>query len=114
MTARLAFRRLNKAELLEVQAAMSKIPFLWSEDLLEDGTYIAFMYVPLTDLMAVSAYVNDVAPHLASRLEFGFVKPTESYSFTIPYNMYQGGQWKFNVKQMAKALQKGSVIPQQK
>lgn len=114
VTARLAFRRLNKAELLEVQAAMSKIPFLWSEDLLEDGTYIAFMYVPLTDLMAVSAYVNDVAPHLASRLEFGFVKPTESYSFTIPYNMYQGGQWKFNVKQMAKALQKGSVIPQQK
>ncbi|MDG6902725.1 MAG: Lrp/AsnC family transcriptional regulator [Nitrososphaerota archaeon] len=113
-TTRLTFRGLSKAELSDVQTAVSKVPFLWSEDLLEDGTYAAFMYVPLTDLMAVSAYINDAAPHLGSRLEVAFVKPAESYAFTIPYHMYQGGQWKFNTRQMNSALQKESNTPPQK
>ncbi|MDG7008622.1 MAG: Lrp/AsnC family transcriptional regulator [Nitrososphaerota archaeon] len=105
------FRDLTKAELAAAQAAMSKVPFLWSEDLLEDGTYIAFMYVPLTDLMAVSTYVERAAPRLGSRLEIGFVKPAESYAFTIPHHMYQGGLWKFNPRQMARALQRESNAP---
>ena len=113
-TTRFTFRGLAKDELADVQAAVSKIPFLWSEDLLEDGTYAAFMYVPLADLMAVSAYINDAAPHLGSRLELGFVKPAESYSFTIPHHMYQGTQWKFNRRQMNNALQKESGAPLQK
>ncbi|MDG6982980.1 MAG: hypothetical protein JRN28_00245 [Nitrososphaerota archaeon] len=113
-TTRLAFHGLTKTELLEAQTAVSKIPFLWSEDLLEDGTYIAFLYVPLTDIMSVSTYINDAAPHLATKLEMGFIKPTESYLFTIPYNMHQGGKWKFNPKQMTSALQKASVSSAQK
>ena len=113
-TTRFAFHGLAKAELADVQAAVSKVPFLWSEDLLEDGTYAAFMYVPLTDLMAVSTYINDAAPDLGSRLEVGFVKAPESYSFTIPHHMYQGGQWKFNTRHMNNALQKGSNAPSAK
>ena len=113
-TTRLAFHGLTKAELVAAQAAVSKIPFLWSEDLLEDGTYSAYMLVPLTDLMAVSAYVNDSVPNLGSRLEVGFVKPAESRSFTIPHHMYQGNQWKFNLRQMKNALQEHSAAPLQK
>jgi DNA-binding Lrp family transcriptional regulator len=113
-TTRFAFRGLSKSELVEAQAAVSKIPFLWSEDLLEDGTFTAFMYVPLTDLMAVSAYVNDAVPHLGSRLEIGLVKAAESYAFTIPHHMYQGEQWKFNARQMNSALQRGSTPSLQK
>ncbi|MDG6903116.1 MAG: hypothetical protein JRM80_14315, partial [Nitrososphaerota archaeon] len=86
-TTHFTFHGLSKAELAAAQAAVSKVPFLWSEDLLEDGTYTAFMYVPLTDLMAVSTYINDAVPHLGPRLEVGFVKPAESYSFTIPHHM---------------------------
>ena len=113
-TTHLSFRGLTKSELAAAQAAVSKIPFLWSEDLLEDGTYTAFMYVPLTDLMAVSAYINDAVPHLGSRLEIGFVKPAESYAFTIPHHMYQGDEWKFNIRHMNRALQKESASPLQK
>ena len=45
----LSFHNATKNELAEVQGAVSKIPFLWSEDLLEGGTYTATMYTPLTD-----------------------------------------------------------------
>jgi DNA-binding Lrp family transcriptional regulator len=113
-TTRLTFHGLSKSELLAAQSAVSKIPFLWSEDLLEDGTYAAFLYVPLTDLMAVSTYINDAVPHLGSRLDISFSKPTESYSYTIPHHMYQNGQWKFNPRQMNSALQKQSTAPLQK
>ena len=113
-TTRFSFHRLSKSELFAAQAAVSKIPFLWSEDLLEDGTYVAFMYVPLTDLMAVSIYINDAVPHLGSKLDVSFVKPSESYSYTIPHHMYHGGQWKFNLRQMNNALQKEPAAPLQK
>ena len=112
-TTRLAFHSLSKSELLEAQAAVSRIPFLWSEDLLEDGTYAAFMYIPLTDLMSVSAYINDAAPHLGPRLEISFAKPAESSSYTIPHHMYQDGQWKFNLRQMNNALKEPATpLPQ--
>jgi DNA-binding Lrp family transcriptional regulator len=110
----LTFPRLTKGELVEVQAAINRIPFLWSEDLLRDGTYMAFLYTPLTDLLAVSSYINNSIPHLASKLELSFVKPAEAQFFTIPYNMYQGDRWKFDVHQMNKALRKESVVPLQK
>ena len=110
-TTHFTFHGLSKAELAAAQVAVSKVPFLWSEDLLEDGTYTAFMYVPLTDLMAVSTYINDAVPHLGPRLEVGFVKPAESYSFTIPHHMYHDGEWKFNTRQMNTALQKESNTP---
>lgn len=113
-TTRFTFHSLSAAELAATQPAVSKIPFLWSEDVLEDGTYIAYMYVPLTDLMAVSAYINEVTPNLGARLEMGFVNPADSYSFTIPYNMRQGNKWKFNPKQMSSALQKSAASPPQK
>ena len=93
---------------------MNKIPFLWSEALLRDGPYMAFLYTPLTDLLAVSSYINSSIPRLASKLELGFVKPADSQFFTIPHHMYQDGKWRFNLSQMAKALRKESVVPLQK
>ena len=113
-TVRLAFQGLSKLELTEVQAAVSKIPFLWAEDLLNDATYIATMYVPLTDLISVSSYINDAAPRLTTKLEMSFLKPNDSCLFTIPFNMYQKSAWKFDVRQMENALRKESVVPLQK
>ena len=113
-TTRLAFRNLSRLEYTQVQGAVSKIPFLWVEDLLSNGDYIAMMYVPVTDLIKVSSYVSSAVPNLASRLELSFVAPADATSFTIPYSMHQDGSWKFNIRQMETALRKEAIIPVQK
>lgn len=111
---RLTFRGLSRLEFTEAQAAVSKIPFLWAEDLLRDGTYIATMYVPVTDLINVFAYINSAQPSLASKVDVGFIKPADSSFFTIPYNMYEKDGWRFESRRMEAALRKESVIPLEK
>ncbi|MDE1853948.1 MAG: hypothetical protein KGI38_09445 [Thaumarchaeota archaeon] len=111
---RLAFHNLSKSEFAEVQAAVSKIPFLWVEDLMQDWTYVAMMYVPVTDLISMSSYINSAVPNLASKVEMSFIKPSEATSFTVPYSMYQDGSWKFNMRQMETHLRKDSIVPLQK
>jgi len=105
----LTFRNLNKSEFVQAQAAVSKTPFLWTEDLLQDGTYIATAMVPVVDMINFTSYINNSVPQLSSKVSVGFVKPGDAYSFTIPYNMFQDGEWKFNTRQMENALHKESV-----
>ena len=71
------------------------------------------MYAPLTELLAISAYINGALPRLASKVEIGFISPADSHFFTVPHNMYQDGEWKFNARQMRGALRKESVDPLQ-
>jgi len=111
---RFVFNDLSRSEFAEVQGAISKVPFLWLEDLLQSGTYVATMYVPLTDLLSVSSYVGASVPNLGSKVEMSFVNYSEASSFTIPYNMYQEDKWKFDIRQMERALQKESVVPMKK
>ena len=111
---RMRFNGLSRPEFTKIQAAVSKIPFLWQEDLLHDGTYVVMMYVPLTDLVSVSSYISAAVPGLASRVEVGFVNYADATSFTVPYNMYQDGLWKFNIRQMETALRKETIVPLQK
>jgi DNA-binding Lrp family transcriptional regulator len=110
----LTFHDLSRLELTEIQAAVSKIPFLWSEDLLQGGEYITYLYAPVTDLTNVMSYINGVVPNLSSNVDVGFVKPFEATLFTIPYNMYQGDRWRFDIRQMENALRKVSVLPPKK
>ncbi len=110
----LTFRGLSRSEYDDVQAAVSKIPFLWSEDLLRDGTYVAVVHVPVTDLIKVTSYINASLPGLSSKIEVGFVEPANATSFTIPYNMYQGDRWKFDPRQLETSLRRESVIPLKK
>jgi len=106
----LTFHDLSRLEFTEVQAAVSKIPFLWSEDLLQGGEYTAYLYAPVTDLTNVTSYINATVPNLSSKVDVGFVKPSEATSFTIPYNMYQGDRWKFDLHQMESALGKEPLV----
>ena len=106
----LTFHDLSRIEFTEVQAAVSKIPFLWSEDLLQGGEYIAYLYVPVTDLTNVTSYINSVVPNLSSKVDVGFVRPSDAALFTIPYNMYQRDRWKFDLRQMENALRKESAL----
>jgi len=104
------FRNLSGLEFTEVQAAISKIPFLWTEDLLQDGSYVAMMYVPVTDMINVMSYISRTLPGLSSTVEIGFIEPANATSFTIPYNMYQDGKWKFDLRHMENSLRKESVV----
>ena len=111
---RMRFTDLSRPEFAKIQAAISKVPFLWQEDLLQGGTYAAMMYVPLVDLINVSSYVTKAAPGLASRVEVAFINASDATSFTIPHHMYQDGAWKFNARQVETALRKEAVVPLQK
>ena len=108
------FSGLTQSEFTKAQAAVSRIPFLWQEDLLRNGAYVAIMHVPLTDLISVSNYINAAVPSLTSKVEMSFVNLAEAASFTIPYNMYEDGGWKFNTRRMEAALRKEPAIPIQK
>jgi len=101
---RLTFRGLEPAEYARVQRALSKIPFLWVEELLSDGTYVAMVNVPLTELIATNNYLNQQAPGLGSKVEIGYLNPSESSNFTVPYNMYEDGEWKFDAGEMKSAV----------
>ena len=111
ITTRLIFHGLTKSELDAVQGAVSKIPFLWMEDLLQSGDYIATLYTPVREMLNVFSYISAAAPDLASKVGMSFVKPDETTSFTIPYNMYQSGAWRFNPRHMESALQRESTAP---
>ena len=110
-TTLMTFRDLSRPEYAKVQGAVSKIPFLWSEELLHDGTYVAVMYIPVTNMIKATSYINGALPNLSSKVTMGFVEPTNATSFTIPYNMYQDDRWKFDLQQMENSLQKISVVP---
>jgi DNA-binding Lrp family transcriptional regulator len=114
ITTRFVFHGLSKSEFAAVQGAISKIPFLWLEDLLQGGDYIVMMYVPVAEMLNVTTYINSSAPDLASKVEMSFIKLAEATSFTIPYDMYHHGSWKFNPRQMEAALQRESILPLQK
>ncbi len=109
-TTLLAFRNLAESDLAEIQAAISKVPFLWSEDVLEGGVYMATLCAPPSDLLAVSTYISRALPTLASKVEFGFVSPADSCLFNLPHNMYQDGEWKFSIQQIGTALRKESGL----
>lgn len=113
-TTRVAFHGLTKPEFVEAQAAMSKIPFLWLEDLLRDGTYAVMMYIPITEIINTTSYISTSIPNLASRAEMNFVKPDDASAFTIPYTMFMDGEWKFNTRQMEAGLRKEATAPLQR
>ncbi len=96
---RLTFRGLGTDGFLEAQAAISKIPFLWDEELLRDGTYVAWLCIPVEETLTTFDYLNSQVHDLKEKLEVGFIKPRDAWLFTIPYNMFEKG-WKFSSKQL--------------
>jgi DNA-binding Lrp family transcriptional regulator len=113
-TTTLTFHDLNGTESAEAQSAVSRIPFVWSEHLLQNGTYLAILHVPVVDMINAMSYISGAVPNLSSKLSVSFVKPSEATSFTVPYNMFQDGKWKFDVRQMENAFRKQSVVPLKK
>lgn len=78
------------------QDLIGRIPFLWTEEMLNDGTYVAILQIPLEEMITTLAYINNTLSDLGSKVEIGFVKPREASTFTIPYELYRDGKWTFD------------------
>ncbi|MDA4128246.1 MAG: Lrp/AsnC family transcriptional regulator [Thaumarchaeota archaeon] len=104
--ARITFSGLGRAEFVEAQAVISRIPFLWAEDLLSDGTYIATLCIPVEEVLTTFDHINKQLPDLNSSLDVGYIKVSDAWLFTIPYNMYGDKGWKFDVPQMVSLFAK--------
>ncbi|HEY6282463.1 MAG TPA: hypothetical protein VIW22_00890, partial [Nitrososphaerales archaeon] len=109
-TTRLTFRNLSQGEYTRVQRAVSKIPYLWAEDLLKDGTYIATLHVPVYDLIPTFSYLNDEVGELDGNLETSFLKPNESHLYTIPHHMFVKDRWEFNIAAMETSVAKAAAL----
>jgi DNA-binding Lrp family transcriptional regulator len=90
-----AFRR--------VQRAVSKIPFLWTEYAFKDGTYEAFLYIPVREVAPTLDYLDSEVPDLDDRVRVSFVKRQEASLFTIPYEMFKNG-WNYDLKKARSAV----------
>ena len=96
---RVTFKGLSASEFLKTQAAMSKIPFLWAEELLKDGTYIATLCIPVQENFTTFDYLDSQVPNLGEKAQVGYVSPRDAYLFTIPYNMFER-KWKFDLNRL--------------
>jgi DNA-binding Lrp family transcriptional regulator len=103
---RMTFRGLSQTEFSRVQRAVSKIPFLWAEEVLRDGTYITTLCIPGAELITTFSYLNGEVSDLQSKVEVGYIKPRESSLFTIPYNMFSADGWKFDPHHLERELAK--------
>src|SRR5256712_8442248 len=96
---RVTFKDLSASEFLKTQAAMSKIPFLWAEELLKDGTYVATLCVPVQENFTTFDYLDSQVPNLGEKVQVGFVSPRDAWLFTISHHMFEG-KWKFDLSRL--------------
>jgi len=96
---RVTFKDLSASEFLKTQAAMSKIPFLWAEDLLKDGTYIATLCIPVQENFTTFDYLDSQVPNLGEKVQVGYVSPRDAWLFTISHHMFEG-KWKFDLSRL--------------
>ena len=106
LVAVLTFRKLDEKSYRDVQRAICRIPYLWVEYRLKDGAYVAILGVPTGEFMEMMGYVNEELHLLGSRVETQFMKVGESFNFTIPHNMFVRGRWKFDARDLEKAVLK--------
>jgi DNA-binding Lrp family transcriptional regulator len=106
VTIRLTFRGLDANRYKAVQGVMCKIPYLWVEDMLDAGSYLATLTVPLKDFGPTLKYLNDELQFLGGEVEMGYLSVADSFNYTIPYHMFEKGKWQFDAKKMESSVLK--------
>jgi len=102
LMARLTFRNLGNS-FASVQRAVSKIPFLWAEEVQADGTYIATVHIPVQEATSTFDYLNSQMPYSYGEVELSFVKRSDASAFTIPHQMFDNG-WKYDLEEMKRSF----------
>jgi hypothetical protein len=106
VTIRTTFKGLEDEQYKTIQSVMNKLPYLWVEDLLEDGTYIATLVVPLADFVPTVSYVDNELQFLMHNVDMGYLSTEDSFNYTIPHHMFSKGKWRFDIRKMEKAVLK--------
>ncbi|MDV3244292.1 MAG: hypothetical protein LYZ66_03840 [Nitrososphaerales archaeon] len=99
---KLTFRDLDGV-FRRVQRVVSKIPFLWAEYVFKDGTYVAFLHIPIREAVTTLDYLNSEVPDLYGKVQISYVKRNEACLFTIPYEMFKDG-WNYDLKKARSAV----------
>ena len=95
MLTRLTIQGLNGTELLRTRAAVNKIPFLWAEELLKNGTYIATLCIPVEQAVSAFDYLHTKVLGSGRKIDIGYIKPWDACLFTVPSQMFKEG-WAFD------------------
>jgi hypothetical protein len=61
-------------------------------------------------LIPTFSYLNDEVGELDSNLETSFIKPNETYLYTIPHHMFNDDGWRFDIETMDAALSKAAAL----
>jgi hypothetical protein len=99
IVARLTLDGMSRNDSFRMRETTNKIPFLWSEDTLRDGTYIAWLMIPLEEATTKIDYIHTSVPDLGSRMDVSFIKHLDTCLYTVPYHMFAKG-WSFDVEEM--------------
>lgn len=102
--ARYTFHGLTPEEFRAVQEKVSRVPFLWVENILPDGTYLATFCIPNPDFVEMNSYLNRELGTLGRKVEVGFIKAVEASNFVVPYGKFVNGEWQFDPDKMSRAV----------
>lgn len=103
LVTKLTFRDLGD-DFDRVQRVVSKIPFLWAEYVLKDGSYVAFLYTPMREAATTLEYLSSEIPDLYGRVQMSYLTRKDAKLFTIPYEMFNEG-WNYDLKKAESAIE---------
>jgi DNA-binding Lrp family transcriptional regulator len=90
---------LTGAELMQVQKVFNSIPLIWSDAISKDRSmYIAELAIPAEQLPDLLSFVWNNTQQFSSKLNFGFSDSPFGDGYSIPYQMFDDGEWSFDAE----------------
>jgi hypothetical protein len=94
------YNELNGSELMQAQKVFNSIPLVWSDAISKDRSmYIAELAVPPEQLPDLLSFVWNGTQQFASKLNFGFSDSPFGVDYSIPYQMFNDGEWDFDAEE---------------
>lgn len=102
----LTVRTTGRRESERVKNVIGRIPFVFMEDLMDDYTYMATMYLPLVEIVPMLRYVSAEFGEPLPGAAVEFINLAHFSFFPIPLHMWKDGKWTLDVKKMKAAVEK--------
>ncbi|MBI2127207.1 MAG: hypothetical protein HYU02_07865 [Thaumarchaeota archaeon] len=90
---------LTGPELMQVQKTFNSIPLMWTDAISKDrSTYFAELAAPNEQLQDLLWFIWQSTESFASKVNSGFADSPFGLGYTVPYQMYSHGEWKFDAE----------------
>ena len=99
LNARVSFTGLTQAEILSARSIALRIPFVWAEDFLRNGTYIATFCIPVEEYANAFNYLSRKTLGYGHKLELSIIAPGDACLFTVPYQMFEE-EWILDIEDL--------------